>query len=99
MLPTVVSSWLDVFWWWTILDTQGKMSVKNPAVFQFMTQTGAPGTYNGLRKYPPLCSFPILMPYNLELNRFWGVFVSFNFHNMPTTLKMQNHYFCEANKK
>jgi hypothetical protein len=41
MLPTVVSSWLDVEWW-TILDTHGKLlSVKSPAVLQFLTQTGA----------------------------------------------------------
>jgi hypothetical protein len=34
------------FEWWTILDTRGKLlSVKNPAALQFLTQTGAPGTY------------------------------------------------------
>jgi hypothetical protein len=34
------------FGWWTILDTRGKMlSVKNPEALQFLTQTGAPGTY------------------------------------------------------
>jgi hypothetical protein len=32
--------------WWIILDTHGKMlSMKNPAALQFLTQTGAPGTY------------------------------------------------------
>ena len=37
--------WMS-FGWWTILDTQGKLlSVKNPAVLQFLKQTGAPGTY------------------------------------------------------
>jgi hypothetical protein len=31
---------------WTILDTDRKLlSVKNPAVLQLLTQTGAPGTY------------------------------------------------------
>jgi hypothetical protein len=31
---------------WTIIDTHGKpLSVKNPAALQFLTQTGAPGTY------------------------------------------------------
>jgi hypothetical protein len=35
------------FGWWTILDTHGKLlSVKNPAALQFLTQTGAPGTYH-----------------------------------------------------
>uniref|UniRef100_A0AAZ3PUY0 Choline/carnitine acyltransferase domain-containing protein n=1 Tax=Oncorhynchus tshawytscha TaxID=74940 RepID=A0AAZ3PUY0_ONCTS len=35
------------FGWWTILDTHRKLlSVKNPAVLQFLTQTSAHGTYN-----------------------------------------------------
>jgi hypothetical protein len=46
ILPTVVSSWLDVLFWWTILDTHGKLlSVKNPAALQFLTETGALDTY------------------------------------------------------
>ena len=29
--------WMDVLWWWTILDTHGKMlSVKNSAALQFL---------------------------------------------------------------
>jgi hypothetical protein len=33
-------------WWWTILYTHRKLlSVKNPAALQFLTQTGALGTY------------------------------------------------------
>ena len=37
--------WMS-FGWWTILDTHGKLlSVKNPAALQFLTQTGARGTY------------------------------------------------------
>jgi uncharacterized membrane protein len=37
--------WMS-FGWWTIPDTDGKLlSMKNPAALQFMTQTGAPGTY------------------------------------------------------
>jgi hypothetical protein len=46
VLPTVVSSWLDVLWMGNILNTDGKvLSVKNPAALQFLTQTSAPGTY------------------------------------------------------
>ena len=44
MLPTVVSSCLDVLW---VVDhsSHGKLlSVKNPEALQFLTQTGAPGT-------------------------------------------------------
>jgi hypothetical protein len=38
--------WMS-FGWWTILDTHRKLlSVKNPAVLQFLTQTGVPGTYH-----------------------------------------------------
>jgi hypothetical protein len=34
------------FGWWTILDTHGRLlSVRNPAVLQFLTQTSVPGTY------------------------------------------------------
>jgi uncharacterized membrane protein len=45
MLPTVIIGWI-AFGWWTILDTHGKLlSVKNPATFKFLTQTGAPDTY------------------------------------------------------
>jgi hypothetical protein len=37
--------WMPI-WWWTILDTHRKLLiVKNPAALQFLTQTGAPGTY------------------------------------------------------
>ena len=37
--------WMS-FGGWTILDTHGKrLSVKNPAALQFLTQTSAPGTY------------------------------------------------------
>ena len=44
--PTVVSSWLDVLRWWTILDTHRKLlSMKTPGVLQFLTQTGAPDTH------------------------------------------------------
>jgi endonuclease V-like protein UPF0215 family len=33
------------FGWWNILDTHGELlSVKNPAVLQFLTETGVPGT-------------------------------------------------------
>lgn len=28
-----------------------------------------------------------------------GVVVSFELHNVPTTLKMRNIYYCETNKK
>jgi hypothetical protein len=46
ILPTVVSGCLNVFGWWTILDTHRKLlSVKNPTAFWFLTQTRAPGTY------------------------------------------------------
>ena len=39
------AGWIP-FGWWTILDTHGRLlSVKNPAELQFLTQTGAPGTY------------------------------------------------------
>ena len=64
MIPTVVSSWLDVLWWWTILDTHKKLlSVKNPAALQFLTQTGAPGIYYHTQ-FKALKSFvlPILPP-------------------------------------
>ena len=45
MLPTVVSSWMEVFVWWTILDTIMKLlGGKNPAALQFLTQS-APVTY------------------------------------------------------
>jgi hypothetical protein len=34
------------FGWWNLLDTHRKLlSVKNPTALQFLTQTGAPGTY------------------------------------------------------
>jgi hypothetical protein len=34
------------FGWWTILDTHEKLlSVKNPALLQFLTETGALDTY------------------------------------------------------
>jgi hypothetical protein len=34
------------FGWWTIVDLHGKLfSVKKPGELQFLTQTGAPGTY------------------------------------------------------
>jgi hypothetical protein len=37
--------WMS-FGWWTILDTHRKLlSVKNPAVLLFFTQTSAPGSY------------------------------------------------------
>jgi hypothetical protein len=46
ILPTVVSSWLDVLW---VVDhswyTQKLLRMKNPAALQFLTQTGAHGTY------------------------------------------------------
>jgi hypothetical protein len=43
--------------------------------------------------------FPILLPYNRELKWIFGGFVSFDLHNMPTTLKMQNiYFFCETNR-
>ena len=47
----------------------------------------------------PLGIFPILLPYNLELKWIFGGFVSFDLHNMPTTLKMKNMFYCETNKK
>ena len=38
-------AWMSLEWW-TILDIHRKLlSVKNPAVLQFLTQTGVPGTY------------------------------------------------------
>jgi hypothetical protein len=34
------------FGWWTIFDIHSKLlSVKNPSELQFLTPTGAPGTY------------------------------------------------------
>ena len=49
--------------------------------------------------FTPIGIFPILLPYNLELKLiFLGGVVSFDLHNMPTTLKMQN-IFCETYKK
>ena len=40
MFPTVVSSWLYVLGWWTILDTHRKLlSVKNTAASQFLTHS------------------------------------------------------------
>ena len=47
----------------------------------------------------PLVIFHILLPYNLELKWIFGGFESFDLHNMPTTLKMQNIFYCETNKK
>ena len=50
--------------------------------------------------FNPLGIFPILLPYNLEINViFLGGGVSFHLHNMPPTLKMQNIFSCESNKK
>ena len=49
--------------------------------------------------FTPLGIFPILLPYNLELKQIFGQFVSFDLHNMPTTLKMQNIFYVETNKK
>ena len=43
----------------------------------------------------PLGIFPILLSYNLELKLIFGGFVSFDLHNMPTTLKTQNIFYCE----
>jgi hypothetical protein len=44
-VPQCQVGWMS-FGWWTILDTHGKLLiVKNPAALQFLTQTGAPGTY------------------------------------------------------
>ena len=47
----------------------------------------------------PVAIFLILLPYNLELNWIFGGFLSFDIHNMPTTLKMQNNFYCETNNK
>ena len=52
--------WMS-FGWWTILDTHGKLlSVKNPAVLQPLTQTGAPGTYYLL---VPTDQVNVMIPY------------------------------------
>jgi hypothetical protein len=58
-------------------------------------------TYSGLQKYsPPLGIFPIFFALQTGIKiYFLGVFVSFDLHNMPTTLKMQNSFYCETNKK
>ena len=45
----------------------------------------------------PLGIFPFLLPYNLE--SIFGEVVSFDLYNMPTTLKMQNIFYCETDKK
>jgi hypothetical protein len=46
MLQTVVQVRWVSFGWWTILDTHGiLLSMKKPSVLQFLTQTGATGTY------------------------------------------------------
>jgi hypothetical protein len=43
------------FGWWTILDTHGKLlSMKNPAVLQFLTQTSMPVTWPFQRHLNPL---------------------------------------------
>jgi hypothetical protein len=48
----------------------------------------------------PLGIFPILLPYNLELKSIFGGFVyHLILHNMSTTLKMQNTFYFETNKK
>ena len=45
LLQSCQLDWMS-FGRWTILDTHGKLlSVKNLAALQFLTQTGAPGTY------------------------------------------------------
>ena len=49
--------------------------------------------------FTPLGIFPILFPYNLELTFILGGVVSFDFHNMSTTLKMQYIFYCETSKK
>jgi hypothetical protein len=43
----------------------------------------------------PLGIFPILLSYNLELKWIFVGFVSFDLHDMPTTLKTQNILNCE----
>ena len=45
--------------------------------------------YSGLESIHTLGIFPILLHYNLELTWIFGGVVSFDLHNMPTTLKMQ----------
>ena len=47
----------------------------------------------------PLGILTILLPYKLEFKLIFGRFVSFDLHNMPTTLKKQNILYCETNKK
>jgi hypothetical protein len=49
--------------------------------------------------FTPLGIFPILLPFKLELKYILGGFVSFDLYNMPTTLKIQNIFYCETNKK
>uniref|UniRef100_A0A4W5KU32 PX domain-containing protein n=1 Tax=Hucho hucho TaxID=62062 RepID=A0A4W5KU32_9TELE len=77
-----------------------KMFMRVPLPSRRYTHTQTHTHIQWLAKvFTPLGIFPILLPYNLELKWiFWG-FVSFDLHNMPTTLKMQNIFFCETNKK
>jgi hypothetical protein len=48
--------------------------------------------------FTPLAFLHILLPYNLELKWTLGGFVSFDLHNMPTILKMQNMFYCKTRK-
>jgi hypothetical protein len=50
--------------------------------------------YGPSKVFTPFCIFPILLPYNLALKWILGGFLSFDLHNIPTTLKMQNIFCC-----
>jgi hypothetical protein len=69
-------------------------------IFSHVQVRHFPGDIQWLTKvFTPLGIFPILLPYNLDLKRICRGFVSFDLHNMPATLKMQNIFYCQTNKK
>jgi hypothetical protein len=63
------------FGWWTILDTHRKLlSMKNPTALQFLTQTGAPGTYY-LTSFKKVLKYVVLPIHSL--NGTYTIHVSF----------------------
>jgi hypothetical protein len=56
-------------------------------------------TYSGLQKYSALLAFSFFVALQPGIKIDFGGVVSFDLHNMPTTLKMQNIVYCETNKK